>query len=69
MRKLAAGLLVALFTIVLATPVFAKTETVTGRFVDLACYMKDHANVANAHKGTSETWAQDCAERGCRPRW
>jgi histone H3/H4 len=50
-----------------ATPVFAKTETITGRFVDLACYTKDHANVANAHKGMSETCAQDCAKKGRPP--
>ena len=68
MRKFAAGLLAALFTVVLATPVFAKTETITGRFVDLACFTKDHANVANAHKGMSETCAQDCAKKGQREK-
>src|ERR1700693_2212520 len=67
MRKLAAGLLVALFTVALSAPAFAKTETITGRLVVLTCYTKDHANVANDHKGMSETRAQDCAKKGMPP--
>jgi len=68
MRKCdVARLLAALFTIGLVTPVLAKTETLTGRFVDLACYTKDHANVTNAHKGMGATCAQDCARKGMPP--
>ena len=67
MRKFAAGLLVALFTVVFAAPAFAKTETITGVFVDLACYTKDKANTANSHKGMGETCAQDCAKKGLPP--
>jgi hypothetical protein len=64
MRKFAAGLSAALFVATLAAPAFAKTETITGRLVDLACYTKDNANVPNAHKGMGETCAQDCAKKG-----
>jgi len=67
MRKLSAGLLAALFAVAVAAPALAKTETITGRFVDLACYTKDHANVANAHKGMSDTCAQECAKMGMPP--
>jgi len=67
MRKFAAGLSVALFVAAQAAPAFAKTETITGRLVDLACYTKDNANVANAHKGMGETCAQDCAKKGLPP--
>jgi hypothetical protein len=67
MRKLSAGLLAALFLVALATPALAKVETITGRFVDLACYTKDHTNIANAHKGMSDTCAQECAKMGMPP--
>jgi hypothetical protein len=45
-----------------ARPVVA--ADVTGVLVDKACYTKDKANTTNAHKGMSETCAQDCAKKG-----
>jgi hypothetical protein len=45
-----------------ALPVMA--ADVTGVLVDKACYTKDKANTTNAHKGMSETCAQDCAKKG-----
>ena len=44
--------------------VYAAPEKITGVLVDQACYTKDHANIALAHKGMSETCAQDCAKKG-----
>lgn len=67
MRKLAAGLLAALFASALGTPAFAKTETITGRLVDMICYTADHKRIGNAHEGMSETCAQDCAKKGQPP--
>ncbi len=64
MRKLAAGLIGAAFLLAIGAPAFAKTETLTGTLVDIACYSKDKANTTNAHKGMSETCAQDCAKMG-----
>jgi hypothetical protein len=49
MRRMFAGLTVAAFAVVLAVPVFAKTETVTGQIVDQTCYMKDKANNGTTH--------------------
>ena len=67
MRRMFAGLTVAAFAIVLAVPVLAKTETVTGQIVDQTCYMKDKANTgANRNMGGKETadCAAMCAKKG-----
>ena len=67
MRRMFAGLTVAAFAIVLAVPVLAKTETVTGQIVDQTCYMKDKANSAKDHNmGGKETadCAAMCAKKG-----
>jgi hypothetical protein len=42
----------------------ASAAEVTGTLVDHTCYMKDKSNTGNAHKGMSETCAQDCAKKG-----
>ncbi len=59
MHMLAAGLLAALFTAVLATPVFAKVETVPGRIVDLIC----HTAERTAAGGTLKTVSEKCQVR------
>lgn len=64
MKHILTGLTAAAFVAVLAMPVFAKTETVTGQLVDTACYSKDKANTGNEHKGMGATCAQDCAKKG-----
>ena len=64
MQKILAGLTALGFVALLSAPAFAKTETVSGVLVDNACYGKDKANTTVAHKGMSETCAQDCAKKG-----
>jgi hypothetical protein len=64
MKYIFSGVTVAALVILVALPAFAKTETLTGRLVDTACYSKDHANTGNAHKGMPDTCAQDCAKKG-----
>jgi hypothetical protein len=44
--------------------VSAYAAEVTGVLVDKACYTKDKANTANAHKGMDEACAQACAKNG-----
>ena len=44
--------------------VFAAPTKVTGVLVDQGCYTKDHGNIGPAHKGMSDTCAQDCAKKG-----
>jgi len=53
---------VAMLIVGFARPALA--ADVTGVLVDKACYTKDKANTGNAHKGMSETCAQDCAKKG-----
>jgi hypothetical protein len=57
-------LTVAIAAVILGVGVSAFAAEVTGVLVDEACYTKDKANVTNAHKGMSETCAQDCAKKG-----
>ena len=64
MRKIMAVAMGAAFVLALSAPAFAKVETVRGILVDSACYTKDKANTTNAHKGMTETCAQDCAKKG-----
>ena len=59
------GLLGASLAVVwLAYGVPALAADVTGILVDESCYTKDKANTTNAHKGMSETCAQQCAKKG-----
>jgi hypothetical protein len=64
MRKFSAVFIGTLFVYELAAQVFAATETVTGRVIDLACYGQDKANTENAHKGKGMVCAQACAKEG-----
>ena len=68
MRKLFAGLLVAAVVVALGGPAFAKTETVKGRIIDVACYNMDKANNAGKdHKmksGDTADCAAACAKMG-----
>src|SRR5438876_11513494 len=67
MRKMFAGLMAAAFVIVIGAPVFAATETVTGKIVDAGCYKMDKANTGNKHnmpKGETEDCAVGCAKAG-----
>jgi hypothetical protein len=67
MRKLLAGVAAAAFVVALGAPAFAATETITGKIVDQACYMKDKANNAGAdHKMPADTagCAAACAKMG-----
>lgn len=60
MRKIFAALAVAVFVVAAAAPAFAKTETITGKIVDVNCYMKDKANNTGVdHKMPADT--KDCA--------
>jgi type 1 fimbria pilin len=66
MRKVLLGL-VAVITIALVAPLFAATETVTGKIVDQSCYMKDKAsNTGVDHKMPADTvgCALACAKKG-----
>ena len=68
MRKMFAGFTAAALVLALAVPAFAKTETVTGKIVDMACYNMDKANNAgNDHKmpkGDTKDCAVGCAKAG-----
>lgn len=67
MLKLIAGIAVSAFLLVVATPALAKTETVTGKIVDMSCYMKDKAsNAGSDHKMPADVkeCAQACAKKG-----
>jgi hypothetical protein len=64
MRNMMAAAMCVAFVFALGAPAFAKVETVRGILVDSACYGKDKTLTANAHKGMSETCAQDCAKKG-----
>jgi hypothetical protein len=64
MRSIIAATMGVAFVLALSAPAFAKVETVKGTLVDSACYSKDKTLTTNAHKGMSETCAQDCAKKG-----
>jgi hypothetical protein len=67
MRRMLAGLAVAAFTLALAAPAFAKTETVTGQIVDEGCYKMDKSNTGVDHKmpkGDTKDCAIGCAKAG-----
>lgn len=66
MRKSAAVLASALF-VTACSSAFAKTETVTGRVIDLVCYSGDRENTGNHHKGRGLICAQACARGEGQP--
>jgi hypothetical protein len=67
MKTLFALLSTAAVVVALATPTFAKTETVKGQIVDGACYKMDKSNVGLDHKmpkGDTKDCAAICAKAG-----
>ena len=67
MLKFFAGLMAVAFTIALAAPAFAATQTVQGQIIDRECYMHDMAN----NKGDNHKMPKDvtgcataCAKKG-----
>ena len=60
MCKFFAGIVAFACVVVLGAPVFAATETVKGKVVDMNCYTKDKVNNAGVdHKMPADT--KDCA--------
>jgi hypothetical protein len=60
MQKLLVAIVAAASLLAVSAPAFAKTESVTGKVVDMTCYMKDKANNAGLdHKMPADT--KDCA--------
>lgn len=60
MHRLFAGIATTALLLVVWSPAFAKTESVTGKIVDMNCYMKDKTNNAGMdHKMPADT--KDCA--------
>jgi hypothetical protein len=67
MHQLLAGIGVSALLVAVSTPVFAKTESVTGKVIDSTCYMKDKTNNAGPdHKMPADTkdCAAACAKKG-----
>jgi hypothetical protein len=67
MRNVLAGALMAAAVVALNMPAFAAVETITGKVVDQACYMKDMANNHAAdHKMPADVagCAAACAKKG-----
>jgi hypothetical protein len=64
MKKSAATMVATAFIVALGAPAFAAVQTIRGILVDSSCYGKDKTLTTNAHKGMSETCAQDCAKKG-----
>jgi hypothetical protein len=68
MRNICAGLIATAFVVALGAPAFAKTETVTGKIVDVSCYNMDKtANAGKDHKmpkGDTPDCATGCAKAG-----
>jgi hypothetical protein len=64
MRNIMAVAMGTALVVALSAPAFAAVQTVRGILVDSACYGKDKTLTTNAHKGMSETCAQDCAKKG-----
>src|SRR5262245_38048536 len=50
--------------VMLGPRVFAATETVTGKLVDLACYSLNKEETGNTHRGGALICAQACAREG-----
>jgi hypothetical protein len=67
MRRMFAGLTVAVFLVALGAPAFAKEETVKGQVVDMSCYNADKSNTGVDHKmpkGDTKDCAIACAKGG-----
>lgn len=66
-HTLLAGIVASASLLAFTVPVLAKTETVTGKIVDVGCYMKDKANnTTDDHKMPADTkaCATACAKTG-----
>jgi hypothetical protein len=67
MHKLFGGIVAIALLLAVSAPAFAKTESVTGKVVDMNCYVKDKANNAGVdHKMPADTkgCAVACAKKG-----
>ena len=67
MSKSLAAMAATAFLLTASVPVWGKTETVTGKVVDMNCYLKDKANNAgNDHKMPADVkeCATACAKKG-----
>lgn len=67
MQKVFAGLAACALLLAGSASVSAKTETITGKIVDMNCYLKDKVNNAgNDHKMPKDTadCAVECAKEG-----
>ena len=66
MRKLWAGLTVAVFVLALGAVAFAATQTISGQLIDQTCYLANKANTGVDHKMPEPTpgCAATCAKMG-----
>ena len=67
MRKFMVVFAALAFALVLAGPVYAATETVTGKVIDQSCYGQNKANTGVDHQmksGEVKDCAIDCAKKG-----
>ncbi len=67
MRKLLAGLTVAVFVLALGTVAFAATQTLSGQLIDQICYKMNKSNTGVDHKmpsGDEANCAATCAKTG-----
>jgi hypothetical protein len=66
-RKLLAGLIVAVFVLALGTVAFAATQTISGQLIDQICYKMNKSNTGVDHKmpsGDEANCAATCAKMG-----
>jgi hypothetical protein len=66
-RKLLAGLIVAVFVLALGTVAFAATQTISGQLIDQICYKMNKSNTGVDHKmpsGDEANCAATCAQMG-----
>jgi hypothetical protein len=66
-RKLLAGLTVAVFVLALGTVAFAATQTLSGQLIDQICYKMNKSNTGVDHKmpsGDEANCAATCAKMG-----
>ena len=67
MRKLLAGLTVAVLVLALGTVAFAATQTLSGQLIDQICYKMNKSNTGVNHKmpsGDEVNCAATCAKTG-----
>ena len=66
MRKLCAGLTVAVFVLALGAMAFAATQTISGQLIDQSCYKENKTNTGVDHKMPADTpgCAITCAKMG-----